>query len=267
MRFQRYEAVRYEGTLPEGRTRPLILACRTDGEIGSQPKVVKAIGCPEVQFPYQLVAELVGNATARRMGIPTPEPCIVDVSEAAARAINLSVRADGYRHTIQPGPAAGCDLIRPAPSPVTANQNLTAAERTHASKLYVFDLLSQNPDRRKDKENCGLTKDGVIAFDFEMCFGHLFLPIIGGLASPSWEPSRSFPGCRRHLFWETTRDSLPIPEEIVELCRRLSAEWWSTLVESLPEQWHSLAGKVATVLAEINEHADDFERDIVRSLI
>ncbi len=266
MTLRPYRAVRFEDVLSEGRTHPVILACRPNQpDHPAAPMLVKAIGCPEVTATRQLVAEVVGNATARRMGVPTPEPCIVYLEGGVTRAVNQSLRSLGYEHTLQPGPAAGCELLRPAPAPYTVGQSLTPEGRTQAARMYVFDMLSQNPDRRREKVNCGLTRAGLTAFDFEMCFMHLFLPIIGGLDVDPWEPSKAILG-RNHLFYEVARND-PLPQEAVEIAvLGLSTEWWKELSASLPEAWSSDAAQIGRALRAVADHPRAFAIDIHRSL-
>ena len=253
--------------MPIGRTRPLVLKCRAVG-VGhpAESKVVKALGLPEVFAPRQLVAETLGNAVARRMGVLTPEPCVVSIDEAVTRAINLNLCALGYEHEIRPGLAAGCELLRPPPAPYAHGQGLTPEARVQAVRMYVFDLFSQNPDRTRHPVNCGLTKDGLLAFDFEMCFAHLFLPLVGGFGAPPWEPSHAYPS-RRHLFYSVAKALPPDVESTVETIRRQTVEWWDDLRFSIPLEWRADADKIGANLREIVDHAEEFAKDALRSLL
>jgi hypothetical protein len=264
LKLGRFEARRYEGGLPEGRTHPLVLGCRPEGStLPASPKVVKALGCPEVAAGRQLVAEVVGNAVARRMGVLTPEPCIVHISDVVAGSVGMSLETEGFPHRLRAGYAAGCEFLQLAPYAV--GQNLNPQQRTQASRLYVFDMLSQNSDRRAGKVNCALGPGGLVAFDFESCFPHLFLPIIGGLGGALWEPSKSVRG-RDHLF-RPVAIAHPLPPEAVETAvLALSPEWWEELRESLPGEWQPDAGLIGNALRGIWEHAAEFAQDIARSL-
>jgi hypothetical protein len=264
VRLLHLQAVRYERVLPEGRTHPLLLGCRPpEPGAASVPRVVKALGCPEVTAHRQLVAEVIGNAFARRMGILTPEPCIVRLDEAVARAVEASLRSEGYLFAPRSGFAAGCEYLKLAP--YAPGQYLNPEQRTQAARLYVFDMLSQNSDRRPAKVNCALGAAGLVAFDFESCFQHLFVPIIGGLLGPHWEPSKSLPG-REHLFHATAK-AHPHPEgEVESSVQALTIEWWRDLVSTLPDEWQPEASKIGAVLREIVGHAGAFARDITLSL-
>jgi hypothetical protein len=266
MRLTTYEAVRYEGVLSEGRTLPLILACTEGRESRQAIKVVKAIGCPEVQNHRQLAAEVIGNALANRFGVVTPEPCIVHIGVGAARAIKAGLASDAYEHAVQEGPAAGCELLRPPPAPYAVGQSLTADQRTQAARLYVVDMLTQNADRRTEKMNCALTRTGLVAFDFEMCFSHLFLPIIGVGRTNPWEPSRSMQ-TSRHLFYTVAKQTPPAEKWIAEAASKLTPEWWAEFAGSLPRTWADACQIIGENLLSVGEHPKEFAADIMRGLL
>ena len=228
-------------------------------------RLVKAIGCPEITASRQLVAELLGNIVAKRMGIQTPEPCLVILETPICTAINASLRSLGFSQTIQPGYAAGCEWLRPPPVPYTIGQLLTPELRKQAVELYVFDMLAQNLDRRPDKVNCGLNSGGLVAFDFELCFQHLFLPIIGGLGGEHWQPSLSIAG-RSHLFYRPTRTEPPSTESIEAMLAGITSDWWNGVSSSLPNEWTADANRLGSVVLEIAAHAREFAEDILRSL-
>lgn len=265
MSIPQYTAIRFEGIMSEGRTHPVVLGCREDAvDIVSAPKLVKAIGCPEVTARYQLVAEVLGNAIARRMGVQTPEPCVVAIDAPVCQAINASLRSLGYPHSIQPGYAAGSKWL-PGFAPYTVGQPLSNDLQLQAVRLYVFDMMSQNPDRRPDKVNCGLMGDGLIAVDFEMCFQHLFLPIIGGNTGKLWEPSKSLSG-RRHLFFSIVQKCSATVDAVEQMVSGLTRSWWDGIMEGLPEAWRPEAERVAEVVLAVSENAAAFGVDILRSL-
>lgn len=89
MKLTHWHGVGFEQVLPEGRTHPLVISCHLEGDEASRAsKVIKAIGCPEIMREWLLVCEVVGNAVAREMGILTPEPCIVYLSEEVTKSLN-----------------------------------------------------------------------------------------------------------------------------------------------------------------------------------
>ena len=222
--------------------------------------VVKAIGCPFVFSTWQLVTETVGNAVARRMGVLTPEPGIVWISPSVANLINRSLPPAENPTAIQPGFAAGCEYL-PRMVPFTPGQMLGPEVRAQAAKLFVCDLLSQNVDRRRDRVNCGLTKNGLVAFDFELSFAHLFVHLLGKTGEP-WEPSKTGIA-RNHLFLSIVKDHPASLELINSTLASLTPAWWGELVASLPPEWQPESAKLGQYLRSVTDHSEDFCRDIV----
>ena len=265
--LKQYDAARYEEILTGGRTQPLVLACRSrSGAQATESKVVKAIGCPDVSSQWQIVTEVVSNVIARRLGVTTPEPCAIHISEEMAAKLTLSAKDQGHVHQITAGWASGCALLRPPPAPYTSGQNLGAAQRVQAARLFVFDMLAQNPDRRMVKPNCGMIKDGIVAFDFEMCFGFLFVPVVGGSAIQPWEVSKVGLS-KSHLFRDVTKRDLPDEEEVVLRLQALADDWGADMLAGLPAEWHVEAERIWTSVASVRQNAKVFAKEISRSLM
>jgi hypothetical protein len=191
--------------------------------------------------------------------VATPAPAVIQVSDQMARLINQSLRPKGYSFSVRAGDAAGCEFI-PGLANYTVGQNLTPELRHQASRLFVFDMLSQNPDRRTQKVNCALSQSGLLAFDFELCFAHLFTPIISG-AGNAWTPSSSNLA-RNHLFYQQVKQLAPDQETICDMVSRLTSTWWNAVNQSLPENWRTDADKIWVNLQSVAEHVDEFAKDI-----
>lgn len=261
MKIPHFTATRFEQVITEGRTHPVVLACRSDEPADrSRPLLVKAIGCPEIHSTWQLVTEVVSNAAARNMGVRTPAPAVVSLSETVAKQINQSLNELGHRFEVQPGFASGCDFITNL-VPFTVDQLLTPELRDHATKLFVFDMASQNPDRRRSKVNCGLNKGGLVAFDFELCFAHKFLPVIGGSSASAWLPSNS-QQARNHLFYSEVKANPPQIEQVESMVESLTSSWWNDVMDGVPDEWREPAQRIGGDLLSIAQHKTDFAKDI-----
>ncbi len=223
--------------------------------------VVKAIGCPEVHSIWQLVAEIVGNATARRLGVLVPEPAIINISPSVADLMNASIRNHGYSFEVQAGPATGCEYMRGLVN-YTPGQQMSSELREQAERVFVFDMLSQNSDRRPGKANCALSSQGLVAFDFELCFAHKFLPIIGASDVVPYEPSKV--GISRgHIFYDLVANKLPDRELVEAMASSLTLDWWTKLLKSLPPSWQPDASKIGDDLMTIGKHSSEFAKDLL----
>lgn len=253
MILQTFVATRFEEVLGEGRTRPLLLSTHLpDYSASAGSKVVKAIGCPEVFDNWQLVCEVMGNVIARRAGIATPEPCVVDIGPEASRAINASLKSRGDKGEIVPGSASGCEYLDRF-APYSRDQRLTNDLEIQALRVYAFDFLCQNLDRRKSKVNCGIRNNQLVAFDFEMCFSHLFLTLIGQKGQPAenwvppvdWHLFSSYFRSRPELVY---RETGPLVDEMVS---SIDSEWLGETVVCLPENWKTSGQRICNALLEL----------------
>src|SRR5690349_10893886 len=98
-----------------GRTRPLVLGCSPEltasESSGPDPQqeqriaVVKAMGLPEVN-QWNLFNELCGNRLARKLGIETPEPLLINISQEFVDALSSLFNIEYKPHA---GLAVGCE--------------------------------------------------------------------------------------------------------------------------------------------------------------
>lgn len=248
-----------------GRTKPLILdCCLVDDETITCDMVVKTLGPKEIYGPWQLVCELMGNAAARRLGIVTPMPGVIYVSDEVSALVTKSLAMTGASREIVSGPAAGCEFIKNL-SPYTTNQSLTPELRLQAARLYVCDLAAENLDRKGSPVNCGLTRDGLMAFDFEGCFSSLFVPTLGGELAAPWQPSKRMP-TGSHMFHKAVKSDPPPLEWICDLVAQLDRSWQNEVVESLPHEWQEAGRKIAGYLDAVRENRVEFAKDVLWSL-
>lgn len=255
---------RYEGVMSSGRTRPLVLACSPKSVNSSaltaeeRIMVVKGPGLPEVT-ECGLFCEAFGNLLACELGINTAEPGLVQWDDSFVVALNPILAGEGIQ--IQPGIAIGTEYLKGGLASVVPNAFRSADEIAQASRIYGFDLLTQNPDRRPDKPNCASYKGGFLAFDFELAFSFL-------LALPSteqpWEVSKiSLP---QHLFYAQLRNAEVNWDAFVTSVSLLNDKHLTNLMQELPENWQPWAKRVLTHLLAVADHPMEFKMELMRSL-
>jgi hypothetical protein len=265
--IETWEATRLEGVSKVGRTHPLVLRCRqptTDGKPIQATKMVKVLGLPEVTQPM-LICEVAGNAIAKRFGLLTADPCIVNVSLEAAVRINDNLARINSGLSIRSGTAAGCEFVRAGVASVSARLRLNSVQEQHARLIYCFDLMAQNPDRTTQNPNCGAVANGLLAFYFGECFSHLWLPIIGGIAGEAWEVTKHGLS-NRHLFHATLQGGPVDAAYLKAAVFRLSDSWWNDLHESFPVEWRPGLVKIQEYLLSVRDHAAEFVEQIQWSL-
>jgi len=261
----------------KGRTRPLALRCvrsipasdpnADEDEDRDQPPetqtlIVKAPGHPEVTRT-SLFCELFGNLLARELGVETPAPALVNLSGEIVGQLNPTLSA--YNIQLVPGLAAGCKylkggLVSPVPLVELSLEELAAAVR-----LYAFDMVAQNPDRRPEKPNCALLGGRLIAYDFEMAFSFIYAL---GKQPPPWQVSKLSMG-PRHLFYPRLRRQAHAVDwgPFISDLARLKAGRINELLDEVPSEWREHANTVRKHLSAISRNTSKLHLELARSLL
>lgn len=270
-----WKAQRLEKILTNGRTKPLVIECEyvssqafgDNNEQAPKPSerrlfVVKSPGHPDVT-DQGLFSELFGNLLGRQLGLKTPEPALITLSQAFVEATKPSVVSNNIN--LSPGQGVGCEYLARGLTSVVPWVDLPNTQMQQAVILYAFDLLVQNPDRRPDKVNCAIHSGDLIAFDFELCFSFLYLLL--GKQFDSWEVSkhRIAP---QHLFYPILRKNQHIDwKPFIERLQALTEHHFDQLAQVLVPNWQDFAERVRTHVFEVILHAPQFEMELQRSLL
>lgn len=271
--LEQWNAVSFRGVLQNGRTKPLIVECAEsangiilDATARNAPRrrefVVKAVGNPEVDRSL-ILKELLGNVLARRYGLNTPEPALIQVSDAFARAVNPILKAQ-YGFQITPGIAAGCEYFKGGFSAPPTGAMLTAEELRERAILYGFDLVTQNPDRLPLRPNCGMKGSSLIAFDFDQCFSFLYM--IAVIGEP-WEISKHGIASKHLCHPQLKATKTPASwTDNVNAVASFSDETLALLSSWIPDDWNDSAGKIRAHIAAIRQHLGAFELELQGSI-
>lgn len=154
----------------------LRLSCYRDSEESDSRAefFVKAIGLPEITEQH-LFNEAVGNLLARELGVLTPDVGLIEITEDFTDLLRAQA------HVIAPPRiAVGARSLGSSLSPPVFGR-MNAEQLTQAARIYLFDMLVQNPDRRQIAENCFVVGGSLAAIDFADCFSFLY-PVVGSSA-------------------------------------------------------------------------------------
>jgi len=266
--LERWEAERLDNVFGDGRTKPFVAECSLVdvAEISpSDPEterfVVKSLGNPHVT-EFSLFNEVVGNLLARRLGLNTPEPALIKITENFAEAAHSTVAR--YSYSIVPGTAAGAAFLGTGLLPPSAGV-ISGDTLEQLVRIYAFDLVMQNPDRRVDKPNCMVQRGNVIAFDFELCFSFIF-------AIPAADPCDfcSHGIARRHLFHSVLSSALSKVgidwQPFLKSLKALSDEQVHNITLSVPSEWATFAGKIEQHIKFMRTQEARIELELHRSL-
>ncbi|SRR5216683_279427 len=263
--LETWEAERVDRVLEGGRTMPIVAECIQVESIDNlkfnaetERFVVKGIGNPHVE-EFSLFNEVVGNLLAARLGLITPEPALIKITPEFARAASSTLGRHGF--SLEPGIASGSvylgsGLIPPTPEMISGDRV------DQIARIYAFDLLVQNPDRRADKPNCLYQKENIIAFDFELCFS--FVLAIG--ASDPCDFSKH--GIARKHFFRAALSRCAVDwRPFLKSLAALTDAEIEAMIKAVPVEWQQFAPKIEEHLKFMTRQSDRIELELQRSLL
>jgi hypothetical protein len=247
----------YFGRASSGRSRALRLSCSRESEDGDNRAefFVKTLGLPEITEQH-LFSEVLGNLLARDFGISVPEIGLIEITSEFAAFLRAQARAD-----VRPAIGAGSRSLGSSLSPPIFGR-MTEEQIAQAARIYLFDMLVQNPDRRHGNENCFVVGGSLVAIDFADCFSFLY-PMVRGPAD-AWRIPAAISAA--HVFRGTLdRASVEWPalfEELNELLDSIATHSMSWI----PEPWERWMDLVRKHLSEVRSHFSEFQWEILGSV-
>lgn len=247
----------YFGRAPSGRSRVLRLSCYRDPEESDSRAefFVKALGLPEITEQH-LFNEAVGSLLARELGILTPEVGLIEITEDFADLLRAQAHV-----VVRPGIAVGARSLGSSLSPPVFGR-MNTEQLTQAARIYLFDMLVQNADRRRLTENCFVVGGSLAAIDFADCFSFLY-PVVGSSAAAyrvavGISSQHLFRGTldQANVDWAMLFASL---NDMLDAVLSSSMSW-------IPERWERWMDLVREHLTTVQAHRDDFQWEILGSL-
>lgn len=180
--LKRIEAVQYIQDTASGRTRPVIAVA--EDHAGEVVEVVLKFASACDMGTNSLAVEVVAACLAARLGLPIPEPFLVEISPEWRASLPAAVRS---RLSDFDTLAFGSKLLYPQWPAWTVANRLTPGMTQVAAEVLAFDGFIENMDRRDGNPNCLVSGDQIRIFDHELAFPRgLIGPkpwAIGGLQS------------------------------------------------------------------------------------
>jgi hypothetical protein len=249
----RVTAIEHHGLLTSGKTRPSrVVAERADAT--PVEMVVKfSAGCDEKEA--SLSREVIAACLAGDLGLPVPEPFLVDIPRDWADLV--ADPAQRARIKASSPVAFGSRHLTGGYAVWHSEMRIDEAMLPVAAAIFVFDALIQNVDRRADNPNCLVKGSQIRIFDHELAFTHGL--VIG------WKPPWTLGGLKSmetpgvHIFRAGLSgraiDFGPIRMAWAGLPDDRIAEYEA----ELPREWTSAAGAVKSAVALIRNARDNIE--------
>jgi hypothetical protein len=182
------------------------------------------------------------------------------VTKEFVHAVERQLANEGLR--LEAGIAVGTKFIRGLANFVPGSAP-SAEELEQMALLYAFDMLVQNPDRRRDNPNCGVLDGKLVPFDFEMSFS--FVRAVGN-PDPCAISSHGLADqhcCRDAL---RTRRASVSWKPLLDALKSLTDQEVQRMVSAVPSEWQGAADKVRSHMTAVCCKLDIVELELHRSL-
>jgi len=257
----RLAAVQFHRFMNTGRTRPALCGCEDEAEHRVDDYVVKLREGMD-RGNSGLLCELLASVLATYFEIAVPDPALVmvdsDFAELVARAEPKN--ADHMRKSV--GVNFGSRMLD-AVTPWPVDKAIPEAMWQAAVKIFAFDALVQNPDRRFSNQNLFTRGDEIFAYDHELAFS--FLLDIAPTVTPWRLDNHSY--LASHVFYGQLK-SKPIDVNGFALSLgALSGSPLDAILTELPLAWNNEeARKIEGHLRTVAGHAEEFAEQVRRKL-
>ena len=135
---------------------------------------------------------------------------------------------------------------------------LTPQQLQQAAKIFVFDVMIQNADRRFEKPNMFFAKGNIHIIDHELAFG--FLDTLPFLRSPkSYILNQTdVNSAKNHFFYPVLQQNKLLNwAELFEEFSHLPNDFWKKVRDIMPPQWQT--SEIDQIETHITQIIDNFE--------
>ena len=249
-------AVRFDGRVQSGKTKPCRLACET--ATGDEVEVVAKLSAGCERGVAALVSEAIAAVLAADLGLPVPEPYLVRVDAEFIAAIPdpeivaLASRSNAVWYGSKRLPSGYTTW--PVGKQIPKDAIPTAAE------IFAFDALIANADRRPENPNCLFLGSNLAIFDHELAF--LTAGIIGW--RPPWEAG-SLESLRRpqsHVFVDQLRGKALNFDRLTGAWLAVTEPRLQAYQAALPAEWNA----ADDVAVNAVRHVTDVRNNLARAM-
>jgi hypothetical protein len=196
-----------------------------------------------------LAAEALSALLAADLNLPVPDAYIVRLSPDFVESVPEESFKRAARESCEY--AFGSKLAGPGFSIWDAAKKVPKELVPLAAKIFAFDVLIENADRRPGNPNCLYRDSELRVFDHEAAFPH-YLPLLGGGWPKPWVRNALEDRRGKHLFSQSLRGQTPDLSDFREAWLAISDKRIEAYGQSLPQEWcQKCAGRALKLIADI----------------
>jgi hypothetical protein len=254
------DAVTFLKMIESGRTNPCVFICEDKSGNTAGEYVVKLRGSREIRensFVFELYASFLG----KYFELNVPDPAIVSIQSEFFDSIeNLKIKeliqnSDGLNFGSKY--LSGGFTIWPMDMEVPADL------LDKSFKIFVYDMVIQNPDRKVINPNILWKGRNIYIIDHESAFSFIY----GILPPKPWEIDK-LDIFRDHIFYQSLRHKDLNFEWIREPFSQINSSVLDSIADVITEEWKTESiEKIKIHLIELKKHIDEFILSLRRVLV
>ncbi len=255
----RVSALEFLRPTSNGRTGPALAVCEHPSGTEIDIVLKYSEGCDQKEI--NLASEVISACLAADLGLPVPEPFIVQMDAEFVASVPDSYSEFRGKLAKSNPIAFGSKHITGQYSAWAGGNYVTEKLLPCAAAIFAFDGITQNPDRREGNPNCLVKGDDVRVIDHELAFRHnlvLFWKapwVIGGL--------RDLEQAGAHIFRPGLRGRVIDFGAIRDTWQGLSDARISDYGSAVPVEWSTATNFVETALELIKNARDNIDACIL----
>lgn len=243
-----------------GRTKPCVFLCEGNGNDPFQEYVVKTkVGLDN--GVTGLLAELLGSQLAIFLGLPTPEPAIINIDPIIAESIPDSELSDVIVRSA--GLNFGSLFMSGGYTTWPNGKKVPLNHKELAAEIFAFDAMTQNTDRRDDKPNVLWKGSELLLIDHELSFSFIY-----AILNPTtaYEIS-SLQFLQKHIFYHSLKGTEVHLDRFAGALESLSDEVLTKMFNAIPDEWKTEHfKKIKHHILEVSKNSDKFINEVQRFL-
>lgn len=211
--------------------------------------------------------ELLAAWVAAEIDIAVTEPVIIAVDNNFVQTVPREFQAIMLSKAV--GLNIGSRYIS-ANAPFQPRPLLPPNLHQAAARIFAFDLMLQNADRRDEKPNSFLADGKTYVYDHELSFG--FLSMLPMFANPTpWILNDTdIMAAKQHLFYPTISQNRNINwEAAFSSVVQLTPYFWQRATELIPREWENTQEmtRIQDHIMSIQQNSETFISEIWNKLI
>ena len=263
--FRRVDAMRYVRPAHKGRNGTSIISCVDDDGQDLDAFVKFDLRCEN--GANALIREAFSAFFATDLGLPTPEPLLVEVSEEFIGTL----QDDELRGQLQKGSRFGYGTVALPDGYNTfiPAKPLRVSDEQAAAEIVAFDAAAMNPDRRLGNSNLMDGPSGLAMIDHDLCF--VIDPFVALMGAFPWKDGQmhNYCGPEKHILWQLLREKTIDLSFFQARAQALKVERFDEYAQCIPPEWRGNADvteDIVSYLKQFHQNIEKFVGEVVRAL-